>query len=131
LEAGRLINERMISVNRETLKQLSTWMGFVGIITIIGGVFSALAGLFAFVIGAIPGIITIILGVKLRSAKQSADAMLERTSPEESMEHFNMFAANLNTYFKIQGILIIISFALAIVGMLFGLIAGYSLYRFQ
>lgn len=104
-------------------------MGFVGIITIIGGALSAIAGLFAFVIGAIPGIIAIVLGVKLRQAKQFADAMLAESYSDSYSENFNLFVANLELYFKIQGILIIISLVFGIVGDLLGMVGGFYAYR--
>ncbi len=113
-------------MNTEELQQLSKWMGFVGIITIIGGALSALAGLPAFIVGAIPGIIAIILGVKLRNAKQSADAMLMDVHHENFTGNLNSFFSNLNTYFKIQGVLIIISLALGIVVAIFSLVAGLA-----
>lgn len=118
-------------MNRETLNQLSSWMGFVGIMTIIAGAISAIGGLFAFVIGAIPGVITIILGVKLRNAKQNADAMIASAAENIDTAQFNLFAANLNTYFKIQGILIIVSLVLGIAGAIIAFILGVSMYRFN
>ncbi len=118
-------------MDRVKMQQLSTWMGFVGIITIIGGALSALAGVFAFVIGAVPGIIAIVLGLKLRNAKQYADALLMEEAGEGYSVNFNMFVDNLNTYFKIQGILIIISLALGLLGILFGLFAGFALYSYS
>jgi hypothetical protein len=118
-------------MNRDTLKQLSSWMGFVGIMTIIAGAISAIGGLFAFVIGAIPGVITIILGVKLQNAKQNADTMMASTEESIDAVQFNLFAANLNTYFKIQGILIIVSLVLGILGVLMAFVLGVSMYRFN
>ncbi len=115
-------------MDREKLQQLSAWMGFVGIITIIGGALSALAGVFAFVVGAIPGIITIILGLKLRNAKQHADAMLLESMDEALPGSFNLFIANLNTYFKIQGILIILSMVMAVLAALIGVLGGLRYY---
>ncbi|MDW7739281.1 MAG: DUF5362 family protein [Bacillota bacterium] len=115
--------ERMVYMDRVKLQQLSGWMGFVGIITIIGGVLSAIAGVFAFVVGAIPGIIAIILGIKLRSAKQYADAMLAETVSEEYSANFNQFVGNLSSYFKIQGILIIVSLILGLLAALLSILA--------
>ena len=112
------------------MQQLSAWMGFVGIITIIGGVLSALAGVFAFVVGAIPGIIAIVLGVKLRNAKQYADELLIEQETEGYSDNFNMFVENLNVYFKIQGILIIISLAMGLLGILMSLVAGFAFYSY-
>ena len=110
----------------EKLEQLSKWMGFVGIMTIIGGVLSAIPGLFAFVVGAIPGVITIILGVMLRKAKTHADAMLYEDALGQYSVNFNKLISNLNTYIKIMGILIIITLVLGVLLTVFGLIAGFA-----
>lgn len=111
-------------VGREYLEQMSKWAGFVGIMTIIFGALSALAGVFAFLVGAIPGIITIILGVKLRNAKKYADELLASGQDEARM---NLLLANLNSYFKIQGILIIVVLVLSVLGMFTGMFAGFAL----
>ncbi len=107
-------------MNMESMRQLSKWMGFVGIMTIIGGVIAALSGVFAFIVGAIPGIVAVIMGLKLRSAKESADAMILQAGEEQFSGNFNLFVANLNTYFKIQGVLIIVSL---VFGLLMGIMA--------
>ncbi len=112
------------ATDREKLNQLSAWMGFVGIITIIGGILTALAGLFVFVVGAIPGIVTVVLGVKLRNAKKYVDAIIAEEDLESKSGNFNMFVSSLNTYFKIQGILIIISLVMAVVAVILGVFAG-------
>jgi hypothetical protein len=117
-------------MDRETLKQLSGWMGFVGIMTIIAGVLSAIAGVFAFVIGAIPGVIMVILGIKLRSAQQNADTLVASPTDEVDPTQFNLFTSNLNTYFKVQGILIIISLALALILILLSLALGFTMYNY-
>jgi len=113
-------------VDRERLGQLSSWMGFVGIITIIMGALSALSGVFAFVVGAIPGIIVIILGVKLRGAKKSADSLISEGVSDTYWSNFNMLVGNLNTYFKIQGILIIISLVFMVLGVIFAFLFGFA-----
>lgn len=112
------------------LEQLSRWMGFVGIMTIIGGVISAISGVFAFIVGAIPGIITIILGVMLRKASGYADRMQYEEAIESYSANFGMFIANLNSYFKILGILIIISLVLGVLSAIFAVIAGSFLINY-
>jgi hypothetical protein len=109
------------------LSQLSSWIGFVGIMMIIGGVISAISGLFAFVIGAIPGIITLILGLKLRTAKKHADAMLADHSTSLSSANFGMFVDSLRSFFKIMGILIIIALVLSLLGIIFGVVASFMM----
>lgn len=103
-------------MNKMQLRQLGSWMGFMGLITIITGILLALSGLFAFIIGAIPGIITIILGVKLRAAKRSCELMAMDTHDQYFSSNFNMLTANLSAYFKIQGILVILTVIMVAVG---------------
>lgn len=112
-------------VNREYLQQLSKWAGLVGILNIIFGAFSAICGLFAFIVGAIPGIIMIVLGVKLRNAKKYADEML---SMEENESKINMVLMSLNSYFMIQGVLLIIALVFSVLGILGGFLAGLTLF---
>ncbi|MFZ5642953.1 MAG: DUF5362 family protein [Bacillota bacterium] len=112
-------------IERDQLRELSKWAGFVGIMTIIFGAISAVFGLFAMIIGAIPGIIMIVLGVKLRNAKKYADQLLA-AGPEGNDTSINMLFINLNNYFKIQGILIIIYLVLMALGMLSGALAGFA-----
>ncbi len=102
-------------MDRVVLRQLSAWMGFVAVITIISGVISVVTGLFTFILGAIPGIITIVLGVKLRNAKHYLDDIIMVPAGADYSMQLNMFATNLNTYFKIQGVLIIIIIVLIII----------------
>lgn len=109
-------------ISEQNLREMSIWAGFLGIIMIISGVLSAIAGLFMFVVGAIPGIITIILGLKLRQAKQYADEMLQANNQEA----INSLVASLSSFFKIQGILIIVIFVLAVISMLFGGLAFFA-----
>ncbi|EOC99236.1 DUF5362 family protein [Caldisalinibacter kiritimatiensis] len=101
--------------NTDTLINLSKWTGFVGIMTIIGGALTCLGAIGTFGISLIPGIITIILGVKLRKAKTSIDSYINGNGNE-----LNNVFDSLGVYFKIQGILIIISLVIAVIGLIFG-----------
>lgn len=115
---------------RNELNKLARWTGVVGWLTIIGGAISALVGLFVYVVGAIPGIITVILGVKLVNARKYAlDTLL---SIEENVDsNMNGMVRELATYFKIQGILQIVGIAAGILVLLIALIgvlaAGMSI----
>jgi len=62
--------------DRGLLEILSKWSGFVGIMTIITGALTCLGAIGTLGISLIPGIIQIILGVKLRNAKTSIDRYL-------------------------------------------------------
>jgi Family of unknown function (DUF5362) len=106
-------------VNQTLLKGLSSWGKFLAWTLIVSGVFNALLGLFAFVVGAIPGVVTIIMGVKLLSASKSAEKLAYGEANEVVL---NDLLSNYLSYFKIQGILLIISFVIMAVSFsLFGL----------
>lgn len=103
--------------DRTTLESLSKWSGFLGIITIIGGALSCLS-----IVGIIPGVIAIIMGVKLRNSKDSIDKYLMGNAAE-----LNGIFLGLSSYFKIQGILIIVSIVLSILSIIIFTIFGFAL----
>lgn len=106
---------------RVQLNDLARWTGVVGWLTIIGGAISALGGLFAYIVGAIPGIITVILGIKLINARKHA--LNISLSIEENVDpNMNGMVRELAMYFKIQGILQIIGIVLCILALLVVLI---------
>ncbi len=107
-------------VSKENLSNLSRWAGLVSIVTIITGILSAILGLFALIIGAIPGVIAVILGLKLYHARNNAEKLLEKEG-ESDPEELNLLFKNLVTYFQIQGILIIIGLGV----ILFTFISGF------
>ncbi|MCA1064491.1 DUF5362 family protein (plasmid) [Rossellomorea sp. AcN35-11] len=99
----------------ESLKGIQKWGKFMGYLTIIMGVIHALLGLFAFVVGAIPGIVTIFLGLFILRAAKNAEKLVIGYD-EHSM---NEMLDNFRKYLKVQGILLIISLVLLVVTMLF------------
>ena len=115
-------------IDHKRLEQLKKWAGFVGVMTIISGVLSAIVGVFVFIVGAIPGIITIILGVKLNDAQKEAGQLLasEDLPDEQRMPHLNLLFDNMNSYFKIQGILIIVNLVMFIIAIIVVIAGGYS-----
>jgi len=116
-----LSNTSYTTPNETTLKTLSKWSGFVGIMTIISGALACIGAIGSFGLSLIPGIITIILGVKLRNAKSSIDSYLSGNGGE-----INNIFENLASYLKLQGILIIISLVLIVIGLLLGGIAMFA-----
>lgn len=106
-------------VSRESLEKFSKWAGFIAILTIIGGALQAIIGIFAFVIGALPGVIAIILGLKLWKAKKQADELIHLDS-EQYKNEMEVLVNNLTAYFKIQGILFIVSVVFFIVVLIIG-----------
>jgi hypothetical protein len=97
---------------------MSKWAGFVGIMTIISGVLGCLT-----IAGIIPGIISIILGLKLRSAKNYADQLAADPNETTQSGKLNLMISDLSGYFKIQGILIIVGLVLAVVGIIIAIAA--------
>ncbi|RQD74200.1 MAG: hypothetical protein D5R97_08150 [Candidatus Syntrophonatronum acetioxidans] len=108
-------------INEHKLTEMKNWAGFLGIMLIISGILSALSGLVMFIVGAIPGIITIILGLKLREAKKYAEEFLH----SQDQEDLNSLITSLGSFFKIQGILIIIIAIFILLGFLLALIGGF------
>lgn len=109
--------------DRGLLETLSKWSGFVGIMTIIMGALTCLGGIGTFGISLIPGIIQIILGVKLRNAKTSVDRYLSGDARE-----VNGIFENLGSYMKLQGILMIVGLVLAAIGIVIAIIGGIALF---
>ncbi|MTI46442.1 DUF5362 family protein [Sporosalibacterium faouarense] len=103
--------------DRLLMETLSKWVNFVGIMTIISGILSCIS-----IVGIIPGVLAIILGLKLRSTKASIDLYLSGSS-----DQINSIFENLGSYFKIQGILIIISLALGIISFIIAIVSFISM----
>lgn len=116
-------------MDKVQLQRLTNWTGFVGVISIIFGIISAISGLFLYIIGAIPGIITIILGVKLLNVKNTGKALLFAPEGQDNTAKINELFSNLGVYFKIQGILIIISLVLMIIAIITTISVGMALFE--
>ncbi|MFD2115758.1 DUF5362 family protein [Paenibacillus yanchengensis] len=98
----------------DTLRGIQKWGKFVGWFTVVMGVISALFGLLAFVVGAIPGVISIFLGLFLiRSAESAGRLVLEYDTGQ-----MDGLFDNYKKYLKLQGILMIINLVVLIVGLL-------------
>ncbi len=102
-------------LNQETVNKLITWTNLVGIVSIVFGALSALGGIFAFLIGAIPGVVMIIMGVKLLNAKKAAQELLTIEDQSIAITKLDQLLSDITTYFKIQGILYIASIAVGII----------------
>lgn len=113
-------------IQRQYLRDLSTWAGFLGIVWIIAGTIQAIAGVFFFVIGAVPGIIMIVSGVKLWNAKKCSSEYLET----EDARVLNKSISNLALFFKIQGILVIVGLVFLVLSILLGGLTTFSIYYF-
>jgi len=116
-------NQTAFSIpDRNLLETISKWSGFVGIMTIISGALACLGAIGTLGISLIPGIIQIILGVKLRNAKTSVDRYLAGDGRE-----INGIFESLGSYLKLQGILIIVSLVLVAIGIIIAIIGGFAI----
>lgn len=106
-------------LEKQQMSDMGKWSGFVGIITIISGVLSCIS-----IVGIIPGVIAIILGLKLRNAKRFADEAIASMDDMSQVSRLNLLVSELSSYFKIQGIMIIIGLALSVIGVIIAIAAG-------
>lgn len=98
----------------QSLKDLGRWTGIIGNITIFTGVISALLGLSLYIIGAVPGVIQIVLGAKLLNVKKYAnEAVLFNI--EDPSNQISYILTNLSSYFKLEGVLMALSLIVGIV----------------
>lgn len=98
----------------QDLQELSKWTGIIGVIYIIFGIIAAIAGLFALLIGSVPGIIQIILGSKLLKVKKHADEAIFSNVDDTSVQ-ISYMISKLASYFKLQGLLMVVSFIVEII----------------
>lgn len=111
------------------MNKLARWTGVVGWLSIIGCAISAVvvlfacvAGLFTYVIGAIPAIVLgVILGIKLINARKHA-LNITLSVEENADPEINGMVGELALYFKIQEILNIIGIIVGILAFLIVLI---------
>lgn len=104
-------------LSNETLKKLGRWTGFVAIVTIIGGVLSCLS-----IVGILPGAIAIFLGIKLWNAKKISEQLLTVQESNNMIAQANFLFEELAVYFKVHGILILISVGISVVALVVGVI---------
>ncbi len=110
-------------LNRTNVERLKKWTGFVGVLMIIGGILNCLS-----IVGLIPGVIIIILGVKLTSAKKHCANLLEGgTEQGDGYDKLNGILDSLSGFFAIQGVLIIIGLILSVLMIIIGIVFAASL----
>ena len=108
-----------LEIDSSVLETTRKWAGYMGILTIISGAFACLAAIPTLGGTLIPGVISIILGLKLNRAKES----IQRYQNGDKMA-INETFENLGTYFKIQVILLIVSFAISIIFVILAILLG-------
>lgn len=94
----------------QTAGRMQTWLKLVGIISIVGGVLTALS-----IIGIIWAWIPIWLGVLLYQAGDRT----QRALVSGDMMHIHAMMDKLRLYFMINGIIIIVAFAIMAIGFAF------------
>ncbi|OAA30910.1 hypothetical protein AT15_09510 [Kosmotoga arenicorallina S304] len=128
---------REIKISFATLKGLSYWAGFLGIWLIIAGILGLIGaafslsagseGLGAFFGGLISGVISLVMGSKLRKAKASIESYMfsDRSMMlEDGLD-------NIRVFFKIQGILIIIALVILLVAIIASLFGAFMFMGFR
>lgn len=115
-------NGNNVNIRKDILEEMAKWSGFLGICNIVFGALACLGAIVTFGFSLIPGIIQIIMGVKLNNAKKSANAFIYG-----DYEEINNCFENLKTYLKINSILIIVSLVLGIIGVIAIIAAGASM----
>lgn len=127
-------NSGIEGVSYQTVSGLSYWAGFVGIWTLIGailGIIGSIAGMIAnpfSIFGLISAIIALVMGMRLRKTKKELDLFIH-TKAGINME---IALDNMKSYFKIQGILIILAIAFILITVvavtILGTMYGMNLY---
>lgn len=114
----------------DNLKKLSFWSKFIGICFLISGIISGILGIFAYIIGAIPGIITAFIGWKLCKAAKDArlfaysinEAELDRQLLSDMVEKYTSF-------FRILGIYMIVGFIFFVIFLILAVALGAFFYH--
>lgn len=100
-------------LSRDIYRRLGTWANVMGIFNIVTGVLGIIT-----LVGIIPGIINLILGLKLTATKRSIDGLLAQTEGEDSSIQLNEMADNLGTFFMINAIMMLIGVGITILVIL-------------
>lgn len=98
----------------QSLQRIVTWGKISGILLMIVGGIYGLLGAFAFLIGAIPGIIMVYLGYLIYKTGKSAETFMQTKENVSLAELLD----NYGKYLMIQGILMFISIGLVILGII-------------
>ncbi|HWP98207.1 MAG TPA: DUF5362 family protein [Syntrophomonadaceae bacterium] len=117
-------------INRENLAGMSTWAGFCGIMYIILGALNAIVGVFAFIIGAIPGILMILMGIKLRAAKTQIDLLQMQPEGTDTAVSLNAIFYEMKGFLQMQGIIFILALIFMLIGLLIMMFVGIGALSF-
>lgn len=109
-------------MDQTVLKRISSWGKFVGILMIIVGVLTAISGLFAFIVGAIPGVIMIIMAVYIYKSAKSADEYLHAEDGEALYRLLDYYGR----FLLLSGIIYIIYIAMFVISIILFFIFGIA-----
>lgn len=109
---------------------MSTWAGFCGIMYIILGALNAIVGVFAFIIGAIPGILMILMGIKLRAAKTQIDLLQMQPEGTDTAVSLNAIFYEMKGFLQMQGIIFILALIFMLIGLLIMMFVGIGALSF-
>ena len=108
---------------QKAIGRISTWGKVTGIFNIIAGALSAIGGLFAYVVGAIPGVITLILGVFLyQIGKQASNLKVNMEDEQSQLALFDY----LSKYLFLHGIFIIVIVSFIIIGIIIFVVFSFA-----
>ena len=100
-------------INQENIKSFIKWTNIVAILSIIFGALAAIS-----LVGAIPGVLMIIAGVKLLNAKKAAQELVGIEDQAIFSERLNQLITESTAFFKFQGIYYIVSIVMTILGII-------------
>lgn len=109
----------------QSLRRIVTWGKILGVVLMIFGGINALLGLFAFIVGAIPGVIMIYLGyLVFRSGKNAAEFI-------ETKENVALadLLDNYGKFLMVQGIVLFVYIGLMIIMFLFFMFTFFAAFQ--
>lgn len=105
-------------INQENIQGFIKWTNMLAILSIVFGGLAALAGIAAFLVGAIPGVLMILAGLKLLNAKRTAEGLVGIEDPLIQAEKFNQLIAESTAFFKFQSIYYLVALVMSILGII-------------
>ncbi|MFT8317652.1 MAG: DUF5362 family protein [Sporolactobacillus sp.] len=114
-------NDRLLA----TFSTIASWGKFSGIMMIIFGAISAVTGLFAFIVGAAPGVLEVFLGVYLLRSSEAAADLKSGRDPNGQELVLDYYAK----FLKMFGIILIIGLALLALGIILAIVGAFAFFQ--
>jgi hypothetical protein len=106
------LNQQQMVAN---VRGMKGWLKFIGVVTIIAGALQALS-----IVGILWAWLPIWMGILLAQAGSRAQSYVDRND----MAGLAGLTGKLKTYFVVQGILVIVSMCLVVLGVILGVALG-------